>query len=142
MLKKGHCPAQKSANHLNLIDKGASFVYKVPLNVTEGCTNMYAIIKTGAKQHKVSEGDVLLVEKIADEKGSEVVFEEVLMVAGADTVKIGKPFVEGAKVVGEIVAQTLGPKIVVGKMKRRKGYRKKTGHRQQLTSMKITKISV
>ncbi|NLN39090.1 MAG: 50S ribosomal protein L21 [Smithella sp.] len=103
---------------------------------------MYAIIKTGAKQHKVSEGDVLLVEKIADEKGSEVVFEEVLMVAGADTVKIGKPFVEGAKVVGEIVDQTLGPKIVVGKMKRRKGYRKKTGHRQQLTSMKITKISV
>ncbi len=112
------------------------------LNVTEGCRDMYAIIKTGAKQHKVSEGEVLLVEKIADEEGAQVVFEEVLMVADGETVKIGKPFVDGAKVTGEIVAQTRGPKIVVGKMKRRKGYRKKTGHRQQLTSMKITKISV
>ncbi len=103
---------------------------------------MYAIIKTGAKQHKVSEGDVLSVEKLAGDKGTEVVFNEVLMVSGSDAVKVGKPFVEGAKVVGEIVKQTKGPKLLIGKQKRRKGYRKKTGHRQELTSMKIKKISM
>jgi large subunit ribosomal protein L21 len=103
---------------------------------------MYAIIKTGAKQHKVSEGDVLSVEKLAGDKGTEVVFNEVLMVSGSDAVKIGKPFVEGAKVVGEIVCQTKGPKLLIGKQKRRKGYRKKTGHRQELTSMKIKTISI
>ena len=103
---------------------------------------MYAIIKTGAKQHKVSEGDILSVEKLAGEKGTEIVFNEVLMVSDENTVKIGKPFVEGAKVVGEVVAQTKGPKLIIGKMKKRKGYRKKTGHRQALTSMKINKISI
>ena len=66
---------------------------------------MYAIIKTGAKQHKVSEGDVLFVEKIADDDGTEVIFNEVLMVSDDSAVKIGKPFVDGAKVVGEVVAQ-------------------------------------
>jgi len=103
---------------------------------------MFAIIKTGAKQHKVSEGDVLFVEKLAGDKGTEIVFHEVLMVSDDSTAKIGKPFVAGAKVVGEVVAQTKGPKLIIGKMKRRKGYRKKTGHRQQLTSMKIKKISI
>ena len=103
---------------------------------------MYAIIRTGAKQHKVSEGDVLFVEKIANDEGTEVIFNEVLMVSGDNTVKIGKPYVDGAKVVGEIVEQTKGPKLTIGKMKRRKGFRKKTGHRQQLTSMKNKKISI
>ncbi len=103
---------------------------------------MYAIIKTGAKQHKVSEGDILSVEKLAGDKGAEVVFNEVLMVSDDNAVKIGKPFVEGAKVIGEVVAQIKGPKLIIGKMKRRKGYRKKTGHRQELTSMKIKQISI
>ncbi len=103
---------------------------------------MYAIIKTGAKQYKVSEGDVLSVEKLEGEKGTEVVFNEVLMVSGDDAVKIGRPFVEGASVTGEIVTQTKGPKLIIFKMKRRKGFRKKTGHRQELTSMKIKKISM
>ena len=103
---------------------------------------MYAIIKTGAKQHKVSEGDVLSVEKLAGDKGTEIVFNEVLMVSDDNAVKIGKPFVEGAKVTGEVVSQIKGPKLLIGKKKRRKGYRKKTGHRQLLTSMKITKISM
>jgi len=103
---------------------------------------MYAIIKTGAKQHKVSEGDVLSVEKLAGDNGTEVVFNEVLMVAGDEAVKIGKPFVEGATVTGEIVCQTKGPKVLIGKYKKRKGFRKKTGHRQELTSMKIKKISI
>ena len=103
---------------------------------------MYAIIKTGSKQHKVSEGDVLLVEKLAGDKGAEVVFNEVLMVSDDKTIKVGRPFVEGAKVTGEVVAQTKGPKLIIGKMKRRKGFRKKTGHRQALTSMKIKNISI
>ena len=103
---------------------------------------MYAVIKTGAKQHKVSEGDVLSVEKLSGEKGKEVVFNEVLMVSDDNNVKIGKPFVEGAKVVGEIIAQKKGPKIHSFHMIRRKGFKKKTGHRQELTSMKIKKISI
>ena len=103
---------------------------------------MYAVIKTGAKQHKVTEGDVLSVEKLAGNKGDEVIFNEVLMVSDDKDVKIGKPFVDGAKVVGEIVAQKKGPKLIVYHMKRRKGFHKKTGHRQSLTSMKITKITI
>ena len=103
---------------------------------------MYAVIKTGAKQYKVSEGDVLSVERLEGEKGSEVVFKEVLMVSGDKSMKIGKPFVDGAKVIGEIIAQKQGPKIHVYHMKRRKGFHKKTGHRQELTRMKIKKISI
>ncbi|HOW57423.1 MAG TPA: 50S ribosomal protein L21 [Smithellaceae bacterium] len=103
---------------------------------------MYAVIKTGGKQHKVTEGEVLSIEKLEGEKGAEVIFKEVLMVSDDKEVKIGKPLVEGATVVGEIVAQTQGPKLIVFRMKRRKGFHKKTGHRQQLTSMKIKKISM
>ncbi len=103
---------------------------------------MYAVIKTGSKQHKVSEGEVLSVEKLTAEKGTEVVFNEVLMVSGDNGVMIGKPFVEGAKVIGQVLEQTKGPKLLVFKKKRRKGYHKKTGHRQELTSMKITKIAI
>jgi len=103
---------------------------------------MYAVIKTGGKQHKVTEGELLNVEKIAGNKGDVVVFNEVLMVAGEGNVHVGTPLVEGAQVIGEIVAQKKGPKINVFKMKRRKGYHKKTGHRQQLTSMKIKQISI
>lgn len=103
---------------------------------------MYAVIKTGGKQHKVSEGDVLAVEKLAGDKGTEVIFNEVLMVADDNNVKVGKPFVEGATVTGEIINQKKGPKIHVFKMTRRKGFKKKTGHRQDLTNMKIKKISI
>ena len=103
---------------------------------------MYAIIKTGAKQHRVAEGDVLSIEKLDGNKGDEVVFNEVLMLSNDNEVKIGKPFVDGAKVVGQIIAQKKGPKLIVYHMKRRKGFHKKTGHRQSLTSMKITKISM
>lgn len=103
---------------------------------------MYAVIKTGGKQHRVSEGDVIAIEKINGEKGAEVVFDQVLMVEKEGDVRIGRPHVEGAKVVGEILSQTKAAKINVFKMKKRKGYRKKTGHRQQLTSMKIREISI
>ena len=103
---------------------------------------MYAVIKTGGKQYKVSEGEVLSFEKIEGEKGDTVSFDEVLLVSGDGEVMVGTPFVKGAKVVGEIVSQARGPKIVVFKMKRRKGYSKKTGHRQDLTSLKIKEIVV
>lgn len=103
---------------------------------------MYAVIKTGGKQHRVSEGDVLAVEKIDGQKGDAVEFTEVLLVSKEEDVRIGRPFVEGAKVTGEIVAQEKGPKLIVFKMKRRKGFRKKTGHRQLLTRMKIKEISI
>ncbi len=103
---------------------------------------MYAVIKTGGKQYKVSEGEVLSFEKIEGEKGDTVSFDEVLLVSGDGEVMVGTPFVKGAKVVGEIISQARGPKIVVFKMKRRKGYSKKTGHRQDLTSLKIKEIVV
>jgi len=103
---------------------------------------MYAVIKTGGKQYRVTEGDLLKVEKIDGAKGSVVSFSEVLMVSKDDDVRIGKPFVEGAVVIGEIVDDARGPKITIFKMKRRKGFRKKTGHRQSLTSLKIKEISI
>jgi len=104
--------------------------------------NMYAVIKTGGKQHRVSEGDVISIERIHGEKGDAVPFDQVLMVEKEGDVRIGRPIVEGAKVVGEILAQTQGDKITVFKTKKRKGYRKKTGHRQPLTSLKIREISL
>jgi large subunit ribosomal protein L21 len=103
---------------------------------------MYAVIKTGGKQHRVSEGEMLNIEKVAGDKGDEVVFNEVLMVADEGNVRVGTPLVEGARVIGEIVAQMKGPKINVFRMKKRKGYHKKTGHRQLKTSMKIKQISI
>ncbi|TFG92695.1 MAG: 50S ribosomal protein L21 [Syntrophobacterales bacterium] len=103
---------------------------------------MYAVIKTGGKQYKVSEGEVLSFEKIDGDKGDTISFDEVLLVSGDNDVRVGTPLVEGAKVVGEIISQTKGSKIIVFKMKRRKGYSKKTGHRQNLTSLKIKEIVV
>jgi len=104
--------------------------------------DMYAVIKTGGKQHRVSEGELLTVEKLDGGKGDSVVFDDVLMVAKEGEIRVGTPVVEGAKVVGEIVAQMKGPKIYVFKRKRRKGFHKKTGHRQQLTRMRIKEISI
>ncbi len=101
---------------------------------------MYAVIETGGKQYKVSEGDILRFEKLEGEKGDTVSFDKVLLVSKDEDVKVGTPFIEGAKVVGEIVSQIRGPKIIVFKMKRRKGYSKKTGHRQDLTNLKIKEI--
>ena len=103
---------------------------------------MYAVIKTGGKQQKVSEGDVINIEKIDGVKGDTVVFDQVLMVGNDEDIRIGKPVVDGAKVTGEILSQTKGDKLVVFKMKKRKGYHNKTGHRQLLTSMKIKEISI
>ncbi|MEN6320773.1 MAG: 50S ribosomal protein L21 [Syntrophaceae bacterium] len=103
---------------------------------------MYAVIKTGGKQHKVSEGDVISIEKINGNRGDTVSFNEVLMISKDDDIKVGTPYLEGANVSGEIIEQTKGQKINVFKMKRRKGFKKKTGHRQKLTRMKIKAISI
>ncbi len=102
---------------------------------------MYAVIEAGGKQYKVSEGELLKVEQIEGNKGDTVLFDNVLMISGKEDLKVGTPIVKGAQVTGEIVTQTKGPKISVFKMKRRKGYSKKTGHRQKLTILKIRNIS-
>ncbi len=101
---------------------------------------MYAIIKTGGKQYRVAPEDVITVEKLAGEPGDTVVISEVLMVADGDGVQVGAPFVEGASVACELVEQTRGPKIIIFKKKRRKHYRRKKGHRQDLTVLKVTEI--
>jgi len=101
---------------------------------------MYAVIQTGGKQYRVSEGDKLRVEKLVGDVGSEIVFEDVLMLGG-DAVSVGKPTVAGASVTAEIVAQDRAKKIIVFKMRRRKRYQRKNGHRQPYTELRITGIS-
>ena len=101
---------------------------------------MYAIVKTGGKQYKVAAGDTLKVERIAGDKGSMVELTEVLMVTTDQEVKVGKPTVAGAKVVGQIVEQDRAKKILVFKSKRRKSSRKMIGHRQDYTALKIKEI--
>jgi large subunit ribosomal protein L21 len=102
---------------------------------------MYAVIKTGSKQYRVEQGSTIRVEKLPGDKGSTVEIGEVLLVGDGESIKIGKPLVEGAKVSAEIVAQELGPKLIIFKFRRRKAYRKKNGHRQQYTALKITGIT-
>lgn len=101
---------------------------------------MYAVIKTGGKQYRVSEGDRLRVEKLPGEPGAQVTFDEVLMIGG-EKVAVGTPVVAGAKVRAEIVTQGRDKKVIVFKFRRRKNYRRKRGHRQPFTELKITSIS-
>lgn len=101
---------------------------------------MYAVIKTGGKQYRVSEGDRLRIEKLPGDVGSELTFDEVLMLGG-DKVAIGKPLVAGATVKAKIMAQDRAKKIIVFKYRRRKNYRRKAGHRQPFTEIQITGVS-
>jgi large subunit ribosomal protein L21 len=103
---------------------------------------MYAVIHTGGKQYRVKEGDVVRVEKVEGEPGQEIEFDKVLMIGtGGDApLSIGKPFLESARVRATIVSHGRAKKIVVFKFKRRKAYRKKTGHRQDYTGIKILSI--
>lgn len=101
---------------------------------------MYAVIKTGGKQYRVSEGDRIRVEKLPGAVGDNVDLPEVLMLGG-DKVSIGTPLVAGAKVAAEIVGQGRGKKVIVFKIKRRKSYRRKAGHRQPYTELKVTGIN-
>ncbi len=102
---------------------------------------MYAIIKTGGKQYQVTTGDRVFVEKLDGNVGDNVELNEVLMVADGDTIAVGKPVVEGAKVVATITDQSKHKKIRVFKKKRRKGYRLSQGHRQAYTALIIGEIS-
>ena len=102
---------------------------------------MYAVIKTGGKQYRVQQGDVIFVEKINAQADEQVTFEEVLLVGNGDETKIGTPVVEGAKVEGKVLAQVKAKKIVVYKYKAKKNERKKQGHRQPYTKVEITAIN-
>ena len=100
---------------------------------------MYAVIATGGKQYRVSEGDVIYIEKI-DAQNDEAISFDALMVGGDGEVKVGAPVVEGVKVEGKVVGQVKGEKIIVFKYKSKKNYRRKQGHRQPYTKVEITKI--
>ena len=102
---------------------------------------MYAVIKSGGKQHRVEQGEVLDLEKLDAEAGETVNFSEVLMIGEGADLKIGAPFVEGGKVTAEVVEQGRAKKITVIKFHRRKHYRRQAGHRQSYTRVKITEIS-
>lgn len=101
---------------------------------------MYAIIKTGGKQYRVQEGDVIFVEKLEGQAEEQVEFNEVLAVSDEGKLTVGAPVVEGAKVVGKVVEQGKAKKIIVFKYKAKKDYRKKQGHRQPYTKVMIEKI--
>ena len=101
---------------------------------------MYAVIKTGGKQYRVAADDKLQIEKLPGEAGDIVEFTDVLMVASDGSVDVGAPFVAGATVAAEIIGQVRGPKIIIFKKHRRKHFRRKNGHRQDLTSVRITEI--
>ncbi len=101
---------------------------------------MYAVIKTGGKQYRVAADQKIQIEKLGGEAGDQVEFTQVLMVANGGTIDVGAPFVAGATVVGEIASQDRGPHIIIFKKRRRKHYRRRNGHRQDLTSVKITEI--
>ena len=101
---------------------------------------MSAIIATGGKQYKVSEGDIITIEKLGVEAGEKVTFDQVLVVGG-DDLKVGDPTVNGASVEASVVKEGRGKKVIVYKYKRKTGYHKKNGHRQAVTQVKIEKIN-
>ncbi len=101
---------------------------------------MYAVIKTGGKQYRVAPGEKLKVEQIPADIGSEVVLDQVLMVADGDTVTVGDPLVAGVSVKARVVAQGRHPKVKIFKLRRRKHYQKHQGHRQNYTELKIESI--
>lgn len=101
---------------------------------------MYAVVETGGRQYRVSTGDTIDVEKLTGAVGETVTLSNVLMLADGSDITIGAPRLDGARVEAEIVAQKRGKKLIIFKHKRRKGYRRKQGHRQWLTSLRITDI--
>lgn len=103
---------------------------------------MYAVIETGGKQYRVSEGDVVRVERLASTVGDEVSISEVHLVADGDKVQVGRPMVDGASVTGTIIEEGRGRKLIAFKKKRRKGYKRKIGHRQNFHALRIDKIVV
>jgi large subunit ribosomal protein L21 len=102
---------------------------------------MYAVIKTGGKQYKVANGDVILVEKLDTEAGASITLAEVLMIGDGANITVGAPTVAGASVAAEVVDQVKADKVIIFKKNRRHNYRRKRGHRQKLTALKITGIN-
>ena len=102
---------------------------------------MFAVLSAGGKQYKVSQGDLIEVEKLESNTGDTVTLDQVLMIGEGENVQVGSPYVSGCKVTGEVVEQGKGAKIIVFKKKRRKNYRRKNGHRQLFTQLKITEIT-
>ena len=102
---------------------------------------MYAIIETGGKQYKGSEGDVVFIEKLDVEEGASITFDKVLMAGEGDAVKVGTPVVEGATVTANVLKNGKAKKVIVFKMKRKKNERKKKGHRQPYTKVQITAVN-
>ena len=102
---------------------------------------MYALVKTGGKQYRVSKDDTILVERIAAEEGAQVILNDIVLLGDGDKVTIGTPTVGGAAVSATVVRQTRGPKIIIFRRKRRKNHRRTQGHRQDLTLLKINDIA-
>lgn len=103
---------------------------------------MYAVLETGSKQYRVSAGDTLEVERLEVEAGQPVTLNRVLLVNNEGTVSVGTPTVSGATVTAEVLEHKRGPKLIAWKMRRRKGYHRKVGHRQELTVLKIKEITL
>lgn len=101
---------------------------------------MYAVILTGGKQYRVEKGSTVLVEKLPSKPGDEIVLDKILIVGDTDKATIGRPLVEGAKVVAEVLRQTRAPKVIIFKKRSKKGYKKTQGHRQYLTELTIKEI--
>lgn len=111
-------------------------------HVAPPCFHMpYAIIRTGGKQYRVAPGDTLRVEALAGDVGSTVEFGEVLLSSSDDRLQVGTPLVEGAKVTGTIIEQGRAKKVLIFKKKRRKNYRRRRGHRQSVTTVRVTAIA-
>ena len=106
----------------------------------EGVFRTYAVIKTGGKQYKVQPNDIVDVERLEGEPGKKIVFGEVLAIGDTGKIEVGSPFIKDSSVEAEIVDQHRGEKLTVFKMKRRKSYRRKKGHRQEITKVKINSI--
>jgi large subunit ribosomal protein L21 len=102
---------------------------------------MYAVIQTGGKQYRVSQGDLIAIEKLEGATGDRIEIDSVLMIGEGNQVTVGRPRLEQARVVGTIVRQERGPKVVIYKHKRRKGYQKKQGHRQWQTLLRVSEIT-
>lgn len=102
---------------------------------------MFAVVKTGGKQYRVAEGDVIKVEKLAGDVGKNITLDEVLMIGDEKGVKVGEPLLKGASVTADVLEQKKDKKITVFKKKRRQNYRRKKGHRQEITVLRVTKIA-
>ena len=102
---------------------------------------MYAVVTTGGKQYRVEAGSELIIERLAEEPGASITFDRVLMVGDGDAVTIGSPTVDGASVSGTVLAEELGPKLIIFKFKQKVKYRRTRGHRQHLTRVRIDEIS-